>query len=164
MSVLVKPIQQQAAFLEAQGYKRGEIATALGISSKTVSDWRNHPEYRAEVVRWADADLERMSGLLARLKVDVIDAASAATVTLRDALAAELKDGRPDWSVRLRAAQVLAEWVGVASARVGDDGQVPTSAAAAVLVVAPNDSGGFSVVEQHAVRSPIPIAAVPQGT
>jgi transposase len=83
--------QQDAAGLTARGHSARSIATALHVSRHTLRDWRDLPEFQAElervVARGGKPDPEN---------------------TLLDALAARDGDGIR-WDVRVKAALALLD-------------------------------------------------------
>jgi DNA-binding CsgD family transcriptional regulator len=106
---------RRAAVLAAQGHSRKEIAALIGVAPETISVWKRHPQWRAEIERWralAEAPNERRQ---ARLELESIEAASEALEQLRLLIESATKRVRtssgvqevPDWPARLKACRLI---------------------------------------------------------
>jgi hypothetical protein len=106
---------RRAAVLAAQGHSRKEIAALIGVAPETVSVWKRHPQWRAEIERWralVEAPLERWQ---ARLELESLEAASEALEQLRLLMESATKRVRtrsgvqevPDWATRLKACRLI---------------------------------------------------------
>jgi predicted transcriptional regulator len=106
---------RRAAVLAAQGHSRKEIAALIGVAPETVSVWKRHPQWRAEIERWralVEAPLERWQ---ARLELESLEAASEALEQLRLLMSSATKRVRtrsgvqevPDWATRLKACRLV---------------------------------------------------------
>lgn len=107
--------QRQAAMLEAVGYSDRESAAVVGVSKQTIQRYRREIEgYKTAVEIYKTRDTKLMEPLVARYKVELLDAAREAIVSLREALSAETLDGQPRWPVRNEAAALILSHVNVA--------------------------------------------------
>ena len=106
---------RRAAVLAAQGHSRTEIAAIIGVAPETVSVWKRHRQWQAEIERWralAAAPLERRQ---ARLQLESVEAASEALEQLRLLIESATKRVRtssgvqevPDWPARLKACRLI---------------------------------------------------------
>jgi transposase len=106
---------RRAALLAAQGHSRKEIAPLIGVAPETVSVWKRHRQWQAEIGRWralAEAPLERMQ---ARLELESLEAESEALEQLRLLMESATKRVRtrsgvrevPDWPTRLKACRLV---------------------------------------------------------
>jgi transposase-like protein len=106
---------RRAAVLAAQGHSRKEIAALIGVAPETISVWKRHRQWQAEVERWralAEAPNERRQ---ARLQLESLEAASEALEQLRLLLESATKRVRtssgvqevPDWPARLKACRLV---------------------------------------------------------
>jgi len=106
---------RRAAVLAARGHSRKEIAALVGVAPETVSVWKRHPQWRAEIERWralVEAPLERWQ---ARLELESLEAASEALGQLRLLMESATKRVRtrsgveevPDWPTRLKACRLV---------------------------------------------------------
>jgi len=96
-----------AAFFDAMGRPREEIADLVNVATATISKWRAKPAYKAEVERWQEQHLGNALDLVRRVKLEMLDAGLASSRTLRDLLEAADQDGEPLHGVRLKAAESL---------------------------------------------------------
>ena len=84
---------RRAAVLAAQGHSRKEIAAIIGVEPETVSVWKRHPQWQAEIERsraLAEAPLERMQ---ARLELESLEAAGETLEQLRLLMKSATKRG-----------------------------------------------------------------------
>jgi hypothetical protein len=88
----VRPVQHRAADLLGRGWTNEEVATELGTSSRTISRWKEHPDF-LEAVR--------------RVREEQLAEYPTARAALEAALHATTPRGLPDWSVRVQAARAL---------------------------------------------------------
>ncbi len=106
---------RRAAGLAAQGHSRKEIAAIIGVAPETVSVWKRHHLWQAEIERWralAEAPLERLQ---ARLELELLEAESEALEQLRLTMKSASKRVRtsngvrevPDWPTRLKACRLV---------------------------------------------------------
>jgi transcriptional regulator with XRE-family HTH domain len=86
------PQQFRAVDLLARNWTIEKVAEEVGYSAKTIGRWKQRGDF-ATLLR------ERREALLAELPT--------AKATLEAALNATDKDGHPDWSIRVKAAQLL---------------------------------------------------------
>jgi len=107
---------RRAAALAAQGHSRKEIAALIGVAPGTISVWKRHREWQAEVERWralAEAPNERRQ---ARLELESLEASGEALEQLRLLLESATKRVRtssgvqevPDWPALKACRLVLA--------------------------------------------------------
>jgi hypothetical protein len=130
---------RRAAALAAQGHSRKEIAVLIGVVPETISVWKRHPQWQAEIERWralAEAPLERMQ---ARLELESLEAASEALEQLRLLMESATKRVRtssgvrevPDWPTRLKACRLVlaaaAPAVAALHAQAGEAGEAAPS-------------------------------------
>lgn len=115
--------QRQAALLEAVGYSDRESSAVVGVSKQTIQRYRREVEgYKQAVEIYKSRDTKLMEPLVARYKVELLDAAREAIVSLREALSAETLDGQPRWPVRNEAAALILSHVNVAVSSVQVEG------------------------------------------
>jgi hypothetical protein len=86
------PQQHRAADLLGRNWTVERVAAEVDVSAKTIQRWKGREDFAALVK-------ERRDTLLSDLP--------NATATLEAALSATKEDGSPDWSIRVKAAQLL---------------------------------------------------------
>jgi hypothetical protein len=84
--------QHRAADLIGRGWSAKDVAFEVGCSEKTVQRWRQRDDFAAIVKEKRDALLSTIPN---------------AKATLESALYATTEKGEPDWTIRVRAAQLL---------------------------------------------------------
>lgn len=130
--------QQRAAFLDAHGANRQEIASAVGVTLKTVSVWRADRKYQ----KFRDAvmakELERVEPLFAQARIKSLEAYMEALEEAREMLKAVKDDGMPDRSTRTRAVELLLHLVDVGLRSVEGDGERATATSNVAVIVVPD--------------------------
>lgn len=86
------PQHHRAADLLGRNWTVERVAAEVEVSAKTIQRWKGREDFAAVVK-------ERRDALLSSLP--------DATATLEAALSATKADGSPDWSIRVKAAQLL---------------------------------------------------------
>lgn len=115
--------QRAAAMLEAIGYTDRESSAVVGVSKQTIQRYRREVEgYKEAVVIFKERDVQLMEPLVARFKVELLDAARESIITLREALNAETIDGQPRWPVRNEAAALILSHVNMVVGTVQAEG------------------------------------------
>lgn len=122
----------RGAFMEAQGMRAKDIATTLDVRQGTVSEWRRRDDYKAEVEKWRNHELERLSDIMVALKLEVLDLVHEAIPKLREALNAVDEEGAPLWRVRMEAMRILFDKVKVEEQKQATEG---ATASASVIIV-----------------------------
>ncbi len=118
--------------MEAQGIRAKDIAEALEVRQATVSEWRRRDDYREEVARWRNTELERLADVMTTLKLNVLGLVDEAIPRLREALNATDEEGQPLWRVRMEAMRILFDKVKVEEQKVNTEG---ATASASVIIV-----------------------------
>jgi putative insertion element HTH domain-containing protein len=92
MADALTPKQHRAADLLGRNWTVERVAAEVEVSAKTVQRWKGREDFAALVKERRDALLSNLPN---------------ATATLEAALSATKGDGSPDWSIRVKAAQLL---------------------------------------------------------
>jgi DNA-binding CsgD family transcriptional regulator len=105
---------RRAAYLQAHGYSRKQIAQILGVAPETVSVWKRHPHWQQELERWralAEVPLDRTQQ---RLAFESLHATLEALEQLRLLMGATKRVRTPsglveapDWPTRLKACRLV---------------------------------------------------------
>ena len=80
-----------------------------GVSVSAVKQWRQKPEYQAELARLSDVNAEVISEAVTELRENVVNSANQAVTALVNQLDAEDSKGKPLHGVRYNAAKLLLE-------------------------------------------------------
>lgn len=99
--------QFQAAVADSAGMERRDIAKLVAVSESTIKNWRSMPEYQAEVERLRDTQAEMIAEPVAQMREELITGTRAAIRSLILQLDAEDAKGKPLWSQRDHAAELL---------------------------------------------------------
>jgi hypothetical protein len=86
------PNQHRAADLLGRNWTAKDVAFEVGKSEKTIQRWKERDDFAAIVKEKRDALLSKIPN---------------AKATLESALYATTEKGEPDWSIRVKAAQLL---------------------------------------------------------
>jgi transposase len=78
--------QKQSAVLEAAGYDREQIATVLGVTIRTVAEWKKGEEYKAEVERFAGREIEALEPMIQVVKQELVATGLKAVEKLQELL------------------------------------------------------------------------------
>jgi len=146
------PFANVAAFLDAQGRSREDIAAATGISPTHISRYRQREDYQALVKEWQGRSLSRLEDLYVEAKRELLSSGIAALRTGQAALEAVDGEGREDWEVRLHAFDKLVTEMRQVLSRA-DDAEAKGNAAlagahAAVTLVIKREGDGHPVIDQ----------------
>lgn len=98
-----------AAQADAAGVPRTRIAAMIGVTPARISQFRQRPEYQAEVERIKNGATSDLDLPMRAMYTNLIVGTNEAIETLKLALNATNDDGRPAWTTRLRAAEKLLE-------------------------------------------------------
>lgn len=98
-----------AAQADAAGVPRSRIAAMIGVTPARISQFRQRPEYQAEVERVKSGATSDLELPMQAMYTNLIVGTNEAIETLKLALNAMNDDGRPAWTTRLRAAEKLLE-------------------------------------------------------
>ncbi len=144
------PFANVAAFLDAQGRTREDIAAATGISPTHISRYRQREDYQALVAEWQDRSLGAIADKIEEARRELLDSGIAALRLGRKALEAETESGREDWEVRLHAFDKLVTEMRQVLSRADDAearGPALAGAHAAVTLVIRRE-GEHPVIDQ----------------
>lgn len=100
---MLKPRQLQAASQLAQGISCRDVATNVGVSPQTISEWKRKPEFQAFI---NELRIEALNAVRTRLQCLADEAC--------ETLSHLMKSGSSD-SVRLRAAVAVLDSTGLSS-------------------------------------------------
>jgi transcriptional regulator with XRE-family HTH domain len=146
------PFANVAAFLDAQGQSREDIATATGISPTHISRYRQREDYQALVREWQSRSLGGVADKLAEAKRELLDSGIAALRTGRLALEATDGEGRENWEVRLHAFDKLVTEMRQVLSRADEQETKQAGALAgahaAVTLVIRREGDGHPIIEQ----------------
>lgn len=88
----MRPVQHRAADLLGRGWTNEEVGAEVGVHTRTISRWKDHPDFEKAVRRAREAQLEEYP---------------TARAALEAALHATTPRGLPDWNIRVQAARAL---------------------------------------------------------
>ena len=100
--------QRHAAFLEAQGWRRDQIAAAVGRTGVTISNWRKDPDYQAEVDLYVQVQHERLQKLFDAIRIEQLLAGRAGLNKLIKLLDAVDEQGNDKHGIQMESARALA--------------------------------------------------------
>jgi hypothetical protein len=138
---------RQGAALDAQGLGPEEIGEIVGVSRQTVSDWRGYKLYQEELEKWVDRDVAKVKPLLAKIRIESLDAHAQAVKRLVEGLDSEKEH------IRMQAAREIVNMPIIRSMLElrGSEERGP-SANAIVNLVIKTDGDGHDVIEYSNVE------------
>ncbi len=106
---ILTPQQLEAAYLMSQGHNRREIVARMKdpVSEKTISNWKQDPDWLAEVEGFKSATRESLEAIIVSTQLEAVGGLGArAKQVILDALASEDDEGNPNLALRMRAAEL----------------------------------------------------------
>jgi hypothetical protein len=141
----------QVAFLEAQGMSTNEIMKATGMVRTSVSRLRRDPAFQAEVAHVKATYISAIEPLLAKLRVQVLNAHEKAFGVAIEMLEATDSEDRPLWSVRTKGVEIILNSPAIKglvdASRGGVDGPAVAAAQASVTLIVKRDKEGHETIE-----------------